>query len=381
MRVRNHFAVTCLLVLIGAPLGAQSIFQVVPSPNIHPTPFQNGLQAAAASSSTDIWAVGQSAIHYDGTQWTAFPVPGIHGDNTSYLTSVVDLSPTNAWAGGLVGVDVGSTNQILVHWDGTKWSVYPGPKFPAGDEPSIWGMTAISADNIWAVGNLLNPSNGALYALFEHWNGTSWTAQTGPFYGFFEGLSADSANDIWAVGYNNNVTFSEHYDGSTWSLVRTPNVGTGPNILQGVVALAPDNVWAVGSSTALSKAPPPYYDVPTKTLIEHYDGTGWSVVASPNVGPYTQYESNRLLGIVAVSPSDLWAFGSYFAPSGSLDQITLLMKWDGTSWNMQPCPNPTTSSPQSNILWGGVVTGPGDVWIVGDSQAGQQTLVLNTSGG
>ena len=65
----------------------------------------------------------------------------------------------------------------------------------------------------------------------------------------------------------------------------TPNVGNGANSLGGVMALAPDNVWAVGFSTASTKPPPGEYEVPTKTLIEHYDGTGWSVVTSPNVGP------------------------------------------------------------------------------------------------
>ena len=141
-------------------------------------------------------------------------------------------------------------------------------------------------------------NNATLKALFEHWDGTAWTATAGPFYGFFRGVSADAPNDIWAVGYSglNFVTFSEHYDGASWTLVPTPDVGSGPNVLNGVVALAPDNVWAVGYSTASQKPPPGKYDVPTKTLIEHYDGTSWSVVPSPNVGPNSQYQSNRLWG-------------------------------------------------------------------------------------
>jgi hypothetical protein len=36
------------------------------------------------------------------------------------------------------------------------------------------------------------------------------------------------------------------------------------------------------------------------------------VVASPSV-----YQSNRLFGITAVSPTDIWAFWSYFAATGS----------------------------------------------------------------
>ena len=67
-----------LLVLLAILTRGQSIFQVVPTPNEHPSPYQNGLLRAAASSPSDIWAVGQSTIHFDGAQWTAFPAPKIH---------------------------------------------------------------------------------------------------------------------------------------------------------------------------------------------------------------------------------------------------------------------------------------------------------------
>lgn len=365
---------------------AQSIFQVVPTPNGHHGTTNNGLLAAAASSPSDIWAVGQTTIHFDGTQWTAFNAPTINGDNTSYLDGVVDISPTEAWAVGIVGIGTANPNQVIEQWNGTQWSVYPGPVFGAGQQPALYGLTAISGNDIWAVGNLL--VNGeTLEALFEHWDGIAWTATTGPFYGFFQAVSADASNDIWAVGYSGNVTFSEHYDGASWTLVKTPNVGSGPNTLRGVVALAPNNVWAAGYSTSTTQPPQGHYDVPTHTLVEHYDGTSWSVVSSPNVGPNSQYQSNGLRGVVAVSATDMWAFGSYFAASGSEYQMTLVLHWDGTSWTLQPSPDPDPGDFLSDILFGGVVTAPGSVWIVGSEDPATQgkpvtvTLVLHTTGG
>jgi hypothetical protein len=382
----------CLVVLtlMGAPAltQAQSIFQVVPTPNGHLGTRNNSLQAAAASSPSDIWAVGQTAIHFDGTNWIAFPTPAINGDNTSYLDGVAVISPTEAWAAGVVGIGTANPNQVIERWNGEQWSVYQGPTFAPNDEPSLYGMTAVNASDIWALGTLIT-ADGNLEALFEQWNGTTWTATTGAFHGFFRGVSADAANDIWAVGYSglNFVTFSEHYDGSHWTLVRTPDVGTGPNILNGVVALAPNDVWAVGYSTASQKPPPHKYDVPAETLIEHYDGTRWSVVPSPNVGPNSQYQSNKLWGVTAVSPTDIWAFGEYFAASGSGAQFTLLLHWDGTSWSLVPSPDPQPGNYLSDILFGGVVTGPGNVWIVGSEgpfTTGRPvtvTLVLHTTGG
>ncbi len=359
---------TTILIVMLAFAGlanAQSIFQVVPTPNGNHGVTNNALQAAAASSPTDIWAVGQTTIHYDGTSWTAFNAPMILGDNTSYLDGVVDFSPTNAWAVGLVGVTLGTTTQIIEHWNGTAWSVVPGPQFPANVEPELFGLTATSPTDIWAVGTA-EVNNEFLYALFEHYDGTAWTAQLGHFYGFFQGVSADAPNDIWAVGYSGNATFAEHYNGTSWSPVSTPNVGTGPNALHGVVALTPNDVWAVGSSTATLKPPPGQYDVPTETLVEHFDGTAWSVVASPNIGPNSQYQSNRLLGITALTPNDIWAFGSFFAASGSENQMTLAMKWNGSTWTLAPTPDPMPGTTAlDDILFGGVSTGPGDLWIVG----------------
>jgi hypothetical protein len=372
----QHLAV---IIVLGLTLGpaltraqsplATSVFQVVRTPNEN---FNNGLLASSASSPTDIWAVGQSTIHFDGTKWTAFPAPMIQGDNTSQLNGVVDISPTEAWAAGLVNIGEANPGQVIEQWNGTAWSVFPGPKFTSAQQPALYGMTAVSSTNIWAAGSLL-VNNQTLYALFEHWNGTAWTAAAGTFYGFPSAISADAANDIWVVGCGN---FSEHYNGTSWAPVSVPNVGSGPNCLSGVVALAPDNVWAVGYSTATQKPPPGQFDVPTETLIVHYDGNSWSVVASPNVGPNSQYQSNRLRSLTVVSPTDIWAFGSYFAASGSENQMTLLLHWDGTSWSLAASPNPTTSSFLDDILFTGVLAGPNDVWLFGSADAAPYTATL-----
>src|SRR5215472_11849008 len=151
---------------------ASSIFQVIPTPNEN---FNNGLLAAAASAPNDIWAVGQSTIHFDGTKWTAFPAPTIHGDNTSFLGGVADISPTEAWAVGTVNIGEANPGQVIEQWNGQQWNVFPGPSFEKGDEPSLKAMATIASDDIWAVGSLLADEGQLLEFLFEHWDGTSWT--------------------------------------------------------------------------------------------------------------------------------------------------------------------------------------------------------------
>jgi hypothetical protein len=69
------------------------------------------------------------------------------------------------------------------------------------------------------------------------------------------GVAARSATDVWAVGNRQDRsgaipidrTLTEHWNGSTWSVVPSPNVGGNDNLLNGVGAASGD-VWTVGSS-------------------------------------------------------------------------------------------------------------------------------------
>src|ERR1700688_2149924 len=298
-----------------------STFQVVPTPNQN---FNSELLAASASSPNDIWAVGQSTIHFEGATWTAFPAPMIKGDNNSFLQGVVDISPTLAWAAGNV-TDGAHPGQAIEQWNGSKWSLFPGPKFGKKDQADVFAMTASSANDVWAIGSLVNLGTGDVSPLFEHWNGTAWTATTGESNNqFLFGASADTANDAWAVGFNGS-----------------------------------DNI---------------------ETLAMHCDGTSLAVIPSPNVGPNGANQSNRLFGLTANSPNDIWAFGSYFPSDESGHQMTLLLHWDGTSWTVASSPSPTKGGFPCDLLWAGVAPSPGNVWILGAGH--DETLALHmTTGG
>ncbi len=361
-----------------AQTDAGSTFQVVPTPNGNK--FNSSIFAASASSPTDIWAVGNSTMHFNGTKWTAFAAPLITGELTADLQAVVDISPTEAWAVG--NVTFGATlGQIIERWNGTKWSLFPNPTLLPNSQGDLFAMTSTSATDIWAVGNLVQTfsnSGSTSYNLFEHWNGTSWTPtfinDTEGFEGL-TGVSEDATNDAWAVGDVGGSTLAIHWDGTSWSHVATPGpLGDGPNQLNAVVALAPDNAWAVGYST-----PGLAGQSATLTLILHWDGTTWSIVPSPNVGPNT----NRLLGITANSADDIYAFGSNFTADGSGNQMTLLLHWDGTSWTIVPSPNPTKGNFLNDLLFAGVVPSPGSVWIFEDedegAQGGMGTLAIHST--
>ena len=345
-----------------------STFKVVPTPNIRSFPFHSDLYSVSASSATDIWAVGQSGVHFDGTKWKAFALPRIAGDLTSGLVGVADLAPDNVWAVGDINIHENNPNQIIEHYDGSKWSVSPGPTFKSTDQPFLEGVTAISPTDMWAAGSILTLIGCCqeAFPLFEHYDGTSWTATTDEsnLNSFMSGISAVASNDVWAVGDVGAIggTFTEHYDGTAWTAVASPSPGNGENALLGVTAVASNDVWAVGFFVAA-----PNQDRPQKTLVEHWDGNSWKVVASPNVGGNNSTTiSNGLRGVVAVSANDVWAFGDTdaFGP----EQITnLVMHWDGTKWSIVPSPDPNPRHLKivDDVIDGGTVDPQGNLWLVG----------------
>src|SRR5262249_37524976 len=115
-------------------------------------------------------------------------------------------------------------------------------------------VAAASPHAAWAVGNWSTASKeGGLILRFD---GHSWKAQKpGAAAGSvqLQGVDALSASDVWAVGQQIPGTsgFKKptplHWTGPAWSRTPSPNVGTFDNSLHDVVAIAHDDVWAVGN--------------------------------------------------------------------------------------------------------------------------------------
>jgi hypothetical protein len=348
---------------VASPAATSTVFSVVPSPSV-----PNGtLVATAAIADNDIWAVGDGgpspgtlAEHFDGTSWSVVPTPplpsgGINGPGGQFF-GVAAAASNDVWA---VGFKIGPDNpdfglQLIEHWDGTSWSVdTTGPEIE-GD--TLSGVTVVSSNNVWAVG----ASGGN--ALVEHWDGTSWSIVSNSVIagaGRLSAVSADSANDVWAVGQaGNGGPPILHFDGTSWSRVASPI----PSLeATSVTAISPTNVWAVGTVGVGFN-----HRTHRKAAIEHWDGTSWSTVSSPNPTPSPGLDS-FLNGITAVSANDVWAVGSFHKSSGG--SATLIEHWDGTSWTIISSPNPGTAS---NSLSGVTALNDGTVVAVG-SQTNQGT--------
>lgn len=327
----------------------------------------NYLNGVAAVGTNDVWAVGyyiynnQGPIdtlieHWDGSAWSIVPSPN-QGTFDNYLAAVSAVSANDVWAVGLY--NDGTLDRTLTeHWDGTTWNIVASPnQGPSYSE--LAGVAAVGTNDVWAVGLYSNGS--AQRTLTEHWDGSAWRIVASPNQGIrdngFEAVSAVGTNNVWAVGfyYNSNGylrTLTERWNGSTWSIVASANPGMYYNQLYGVAAVSANDVWAVGT----------YYDTNGVhlTLTEHWNGSAWTSVTSPNHGT----ARNDLHGVAAVSANDVWAVGDYNSASGYAEGRTLIQHWDGSSWQVVYSPSPSVN--QDHFLYAVDALSADDVWAVGN---------------
>jgi hypothetical protein len=228
-------------------------------------------------------------------------------------------------------------------------------------------VASISANDVWAVGQGSNATSEQ--TLTEHWNGTAWSVVASPNASSNDallGVAAVSTTDVWAVGKVNTATppLIEHWNGTSWRIVKAPKQA---GFLNGVTAVSATDVWAVGEFLNASHV--------NQTLIEHWNGHKWSVVASPNVGT----QNNELSGVTAISATNIWAVG-FFAPSANVPLQTLTLHWDGTRWSVVSSPN--VPGTQNNELSGVAAVSATDVWAVGEFITGSsvQTLIEQWNG-
>ncbi len=339
-------------------------WSTVSSPNAG-TSF-NSLNGVAAVSSNNVWAVGSYGNgtgsfplveHWNGSAWKVVASPHVSGG----LSGIVAIAAHNIWAVG----SYSNATTLVEHWNGTGWSIIPSPNVAhLGD--GLSAVSAVSATDIWAVGTI--SGNSGFQTLIEHWNGTTWSIKSSQKSGGLRGVAALAANNVWAVGAgfipNYTPTLIEHWNGSAWRVV--PSLSPGPliNTLNAVAAISANNVWAVGADTN-SPAPSAEY----APLIEHWNGTAWSVVTSPQAGT-----SDFINGIAAPSASSIWVVGDYrtgIDPQGPY--FTLIEHWNGTTWSVVTSPSP--GSLASDLTAAAFVPATSHVWSVGFTQGSiSQTL-------
>ena len=219
----------------------------------------------AATSSNDVWVVGDAgrAWHFDGGTWTERDV-GL----SEALLGIGESAANDVWA---------VSAHHAFHWDGTAWTTRAD--VPSATYATVWAASGVA--------DIATSDHGVL-----GWNGSTWQALGTFTGGAIRAISGTSASDVWAGTASSGIW---HWDGSSWRAMLA-------GLVNGVTALAPDDVWAIG------------LDASFQPFVAHWDGASWT--------SHTDVAFRGQLGMVFASgPDDVW-----------VNAAAELFHFDGTSF-------------------------------------------------
>lgn len=155
----------------------------------------------------------------------------------------------------------------------------------------------------------------------------------------------------------------------TWFVQPSPHpTGMDDSWLNDMAYLAPDDIWAVGRSFGEFQVG----DFNQNTLAMHYDGTSWSIVPTPNPAPIPLMINCELNAVAALSPTNVWAAGTRIDSDGGPGWIglhNLVLHWDGTSWEHIDAPIPPTFGAQGvsgDGIYDILALAEDDIWFFGE---------------
>jgi hypothetical protein len=228
------------------------------------------------------------------------------------------------------------------------------PAWSASSLPHTGARRA--APSVWAVGSFPLDSIPHFQQTLTEGLKKNWREFVSPNEPDTDNVLSDvvalGPNDAWAVGNINQArgTMIEHWDGTAWTITARPNIAgrIGSTGLASVAFVAPDDVWTVGHNGGGVGA-----------LVEHWDGAAWNVVDAPEKDP----GSDVLADVAAVSADLAWAVGTTSSDDPIPVITTLVERWDGSHWDIVKSPNAHNGSELHSVA----TTSAGDAWAVGNT--------------
>ena len=166
-----------------------------------------------------VWAAVDTGVDfYDGTGWSEdFSGEGSH--------DVIAFAPDDVW----------TANLDLFHYNGNYWQNV--------DDSRAYALAGVDSDHLW----IGKKDSIAFY------DGSQVVTQF-ELDGYVTVIYSLDENNVWASAGGDIY----YFDGQSWGLQHS--FGSG-HVVGGIVALAPDDVWAAG----------------WHGTIYHYDGASWSI--------------------------------------------------------------------------------------------------------
>jgi hypothetical protein len=208
----------------------------------------------AAFSATDLWSVNNNGDgeQFNGSTWTTTKLPISTTLPDLDMSSISGSSPSDIWAAGTAsteGVEHRKVAPVLEHFNGTSWTNVTVPV-----NGGVTSVVDISPADAWAI------DGGSLI----QWNGSTWsvvnaTTQTGAAVSGSV-LAALSPTDVWLAG----ATTLDNFNGTTWTSIPVPSTAAltpaGQMLAEpdAATAAGPGTVWFVGEAITATGGELPY---------------------------------------------------------------------------------------------------------------------------
>jgi phosphatidylinositol-3-phosphatase len=246
------------------------------------------------------------------------------------------------------------------------WTVVPSPDQSTNDN-DLWSISGRSPKDIWAVGSLLPyPSATIVQTLALHYNGTSWTRVKTPDFGpeanSLYGVAALPDGTAWATGIYTQASghtgraLTMHWNRHKWSVVAAANPGSADDMLYSVTAVSDSDVWAVGTYGDASGFFHP--------LIEHWNGHRWTAAGIRGLGSAT----DGILSSVTSFRHGVWATGQ-LSGGGSDRQVVLHLvrgHWVVVPEGLIGTPGGEIADAYPNSI----AASPAGIWVAGNDRTG-----------
>ena len=252
----------------------------------------------------------------------------------------------------LAAVAAGSVSAMPPASADGSWSVVSTPD-PSPGQNVLNSVSCTSAAFCMAVGE----NESSLTTLAEVWNGSAWTVAGTPTpsgSAALTSVSCTSSTFCMAIGrtyQKPKAPITEIWDGSQWTVGDPWSTVSGtPPSNQRLDCTSPTFCMAVGFATVS-----PVIETAVASV---WDGSGWTTLSPPELS--THY--NQLLDVSCTAPTFCMAVGDYSTPnpnpaaSGTVDD-SVMMAWDGTTWSVVASPDAAQSTqnvPRS--IWCGSTT-------------------------